>query len=165
MSSASAQRNLVTFRAAGRSCALPLEAVQEVVPLAALSRPPGLPWIIEGLLNLDGSAVPVLRFDRLLGLPEQDPGLHSQLVVLRAERPIALLVESAGEVLPATDEMLMPVRATETFNGCLEAELLVGDRVYHLFSAERLLLEQERKKLEEFREMEQKRLEGLMIDD
>ena len=159
MAASQAQHSLVAFRADDRDFALPSEAVQEVVPMAALSKPPGLPSTIEGFLNLAGFAIPVLRFGRLFGMPESPLGLYSQLIILRgSEWPVALLVETASEVLTVTDEELMPVRAEESFNECLEAELAVRGRTLHLFAPERLLLEQERQKLVEFREMEQRRL-------
>ena len=69
---------LVLFRVGSHQCALRLEAAQEVVPMALLSRPPGLPPLMEGLLNLRGTLVPVVRSDRLFGLGEYAPCPASQ---------------------------------------------------------------------------------------
>src|SRR4051812_6590060 len=70
-------RRLVVFHLAGQAYALELGAVQEIVLMAALSRPPGLPSMLEGFLNLAGTAIPVVRLDRLFRLPEQMPGMFT----------------------------------------------------------------------------------------
>ena len=65
--------NLLVFHTSGLSCAFPLEAVREIVPMARLSSPPGLPSGLEGFLDLRGIAVPIVRLDRLFDLPAQHP--------------------------------------------------------------------------------------------
>ena len=158
----SSQRKLVVFQVAGESFALALTCVQEIVPMAQLSRPPGLPRILEGLLNLSGTAVPVLRLDRLLDLSEARPGLYSTLLVLRAgHSPHALLVDKVSEIVSVSTKSLLPVREGQSFNGCAEAELSANGRVIHTLSPERLLLEQERKTLTEFQTTAQQRLREL----
>ena len=84
-----AQRHhaLLLFHVGGEEYGIPLRHLQEVVLMARLSRSPGLPGILAGFLNLGGSAIPVLRLDRLLGLSEQTPGLYTPLIVLAT--PIA----------------------------------------------------------------------------
>src|SRR5438128_2487698 len=86
------RRSLLLFHLPGHACALPLASVQEVVPMPLLSRPPGLPSVLAGFLDLGGAIVPVLRLDRLLGLSEVVPGLYTPLLVLRQpEDRLALL--------------------------------------------------------------------------
>jgi len=66
--------SLLVFHLSGQAYGLPLAEVAEVVPMALLSRAPGLPPLLAGFLNLAGTAVPVLRTDRLFGLPDLTPG-------------------------------------------------------------------------------------------
>src|SRR5271154_5324993 len=88
-------QNLLVFHSSGLHCAFPLEAVREIVPMATLSTPPGLPSGLAGVLNLRGTAVPIVRLDRLFDLAEQRPGLHTPMIVLhRALGPIGILVDS-----------------------------------------------------------------------
>jgi purine-binding chemotaxis protein CheW len=102
------ERVLLVFYLAGQLAALPLENVQSIVPMAQLSRPPGLPSPLEGILNLAGRAVPVWRLDRLLQLPEQRAGLYSMLILLKgvSDVPTALLENSrkTGTVSSAPTE-------------------------------------------------------------
>ena len=149
---------LVAFRLAGARFALPVEAVAEVVPVAALGRPPELPAVVEGLLNLAGEAVPVLRLDRLLGLADGRYGLGASILVLKGLPLTALLVEHVDAVLAAADLAVLPVAADRSFNGCVAAQLEAGDAVLHLLVPERLLLEEERRRLAAFTERMQARL-------
>ncbi len=158
-SSIQTQRGLMAFRVRGQSCALPLEWVREIVHMALLSRPPGLPSILDGFLNLQGTTLPVLRLDRLFNLPEQSPGLYTPLVILRnPDPPLALLVDEVNGVFSVSAEDLLPVRETDLFNGCVEAEVVLNGQTVHLLSLERLLLEQERRRIAEFQALEQQRL-------
>src|SRR5687767_4741813 len=100
-----ATRPFLIFRLPGLDCALPLTALREVVAMAQLSRPPGLPSLLEGLLNLGGSAVPVVRLDHLFGLPDVELGLYSPLLILRqTEDQIALLAEAVHGVVRVSHE-------------------------------------------------------------
>lgn len=76
------RHSLLIFRTSGLDCAFPLKTVREIVPMARLSVPPGLPSGLAGFLNLRGTAVPIVRLDRLFDLPEQLPGLHTPMIVL-----------------------------------------------------------------------------------
>ena len=53
--------------------------------MASLFRPPTIPSLLEGFLNLRGTAVPVLSLGRLFGLHERPLELHTPLVILRGE--------------------------------------------------------------------------------
>ena len=68
--------NFLIFHSSGLDCAFPLETVREIVPMARLSCPPGLPTGLVGFLDLRGTAIPIVRLDRLFDLPEQQAGLH-----------------------------------------------------------------------------------------
>ncbi len=149
---------LVAFRLAGARFALPVEAVAEVVPIAELGHPPELPAVVEGLLNLAGEAVPVLRLDRLLGLAEGRYGLDASILVLKGQPRTALLVEHVDAVLAAADLVVLPVAADRSFNGCVAAQLEAGGGILHLLVPERLLLEEERLRLATFTQRTRERL-------
>jgi purine-binding chemotaxis protein CheW len=177
---------LLVFDVSSRAAALPLEDVKRIVPIAQLARPPGLPSVLEGVLNLGGTAVPVLRLDRLLGLPPRDPDLYSAVILLKSARillqkngalpetggerrgrndgPVALLVDRVREVLRVPQTALLPVHEEDSFNGCARAAVSVsGENKYgqyiHVLSFQRLLLEKEALTLSEFQAMAQDRLQ------
>ena len=51
---------LLLFSVGEQTYALPLPDLQEIVPLAQLSHPPGLPSFVAGFLNLRGTAIPIV---------------------------------------------------------------------------------------------------------
>jgi len=158
--------NLLIFHAGGLDCAFPIEAVQEVVPMATLFSPPGLPSGLAGFLNLRGTAIPILRLDRLLELPERQPGLHTPMIVLRgAARALGpnycttgVLVDSVHAIVPTASARLLDIPESGTFRGCATAALeLDGDPV-HLLSAAALLDLNESRLLADYSAMAQARL-------
>jgi purine-binding chemotaxis protein CheW len=156
------QRGILVIQLATHWAALPLESVERITPMAQVARPPGLPAPLEGVLNLAGAAVPVLRLDRLFGLPAQTLGLYSSLVVMKggAGERVAILADRASEVISIPESTLLPIGDQLVFNGCADATFRRGDAVVHLLSPARLLLEAERRSLAEFQSMAQQRLEG-----
>src|SRR5271154_2477611 len=103
-------QNLLVFHSSGLNCAFPLEAVREIVPMASLSTPPGLPSGLEGFLDLRGTAIPIVRLDRLFHLPEQQPGLYTPMIILRGVLgPIGILAESVQAIVPASSASLLDI--------------------------------------------------------
>ena len=107
-------------------------------------------------------AVPVLRLDRLLQLPEQPLGLYSMLILLKgvAKCPIAILVDRISEILLVSESALLPAGQENSFNACAEAVVPVRGQVVHLLSATRILLEKERDALAGFQAMAQRRIDA-----
>src|ERR1700683_1894896 len=115
-------QNLLIFNLSGLDFAFPLEAVREIVPMAPLSCPPGLPSGLAGFLDLRGTAIPIVRLDRLFNLPEQLPGLHTPLIVFHGVRgPIGILVESVRSIVPVPRSLLLEISEDRTFQGCVTA--------------------------------------------
>ncbi|MBI3697471.1 MAG: chemotaxis protein CheW [Acidobacteria bacterium] len=154
-------RTVLVFESGPALCGLPVEQVREVVHMASLARPPGTPSLLEGFLNLRGVAVPVVRLDRLFDWAPASPSLYAPLLILRGDPyPLALLATRTLEVVSPPPEAFLPVRE-ETLQGCVEAEVALGERVVHLLSAPRLLLEKERKCVEQLQAAAQQRLDEL----
>ena len=156
------QRVLLVFHLAGHLAAIPLAEVESIAPMAHLARPPGLPSPLEGILNLEGRAVPVWRLDRLLQLPEKPPGLYSMLILLKgiSDCRTAMLVDRVSEILSVPGSALLPVEAKDSFNACAEAEVSDKGRTIHLLAPARILLQREREALREFQTMAQRRLQN-----
>jgi purine-binding chemotaxis protein CheW len=154
------QRELLIFRIGGEIAAFPLQSVQRIAPMAQLARPPGLPSPVEGILNLSGAAVPVIRLDRLLQLPALRLGLYSMLIVLKdiAAGPVAILVDRVNEILTVPEGTMLLVSENSSFNACAEAAVSVRGQTIHLLSPSRILLQKERESLAGFQAMAQERL-------
>lgn len=154
------QRTLLVFQLGDQNAAFPIENIERIAPMAQLACPPGLPSLLEGILNLSGTAIPVLRLDRLLQLPAGSPGLYSMLVVVKGicDGRIAMLVDRVSQIVSVPDSAMLPVERQDSFNGCAEATVALEDANVHVLSPARILLEKEQRALSEFQGIAQQRL-------
>jgi len=155
-------RNLLVFHLSGLNCAFPLEAVREVVPMASLSSPPGLPSGLLGFLDLRGTAIPIVRLDRLFDLREQRPGLHTPMIILRGTLgSTGILVDSVRGIVPVPSESFLRLPTGGTFQGCATAALQLDGELIHLLSPTALLKANEGCLLADYVAMSEARLRQL----
>lgn len=154
--------SVVIFRLDRRPFAIAAECIREVVPFAWLEQSPRMPAFIQGVLNLGGVAVPVLRLDRLLGMPDSVIGLDASILIMKHPgSPMGLLVEHVDGVRPVSDFQYMAVDDRHSFQGCLAGQLAGPAGDVPLVSWEKLLLEEERQRLDGFQRSAQDRLAQL----
>jgi len=157
-----AQERFFVFRVSDHLFALPLAVVREVAPYCALSRPPSLPGCVEGLLNLRGQAVPVIRLDRLLFLAETSPCLESVLLILqRGAETVALLVDRAVGIRAVEADQTSPLAPGSGCAPCVSAQASLPEGTALLLSPELLLLTREQEVLSHLRDVEQERLAAI----
>jgi purine-binding chemotaxis protein CheW len=101
---------LVVFDIEGQRYALPLNDVERVLPMVAVSPLPQAPAVVLGVINLHGQVIPVLDLRRRFGLPLRDYGLTARLLVVRTSRRIlALPVDEVLGVLDVAGAAVTPV--------------------------------------------------------
>lgn len=89
-----------TFLLEGTLYALPLDAVERVVPAAALTPLPGAPAIVLGLLDFEGRIVPVVDVRARFRLPGREMGIDDCIIIAAtARRTLGILVDAPGEVI------------------------------------------------------------------
>jgi len=144
---------VVVFHLADQVFAVGADHVTEVVPNAWLARPPALPAVIAGILDLGGVPVAVLRGDRLLGFPDQGFGLDASIIVMkdagRAGR-VGLLTGRVTGVRPLSACRALDMAPETSFRGCLKAQLVFDDLAVSLLDWHLLLDAEERDRLAEF---------------
>ncbi|MFC3675362.1 chemotaxis protein CheW [Ferrovibrio xuzhouensis] len=140
-------------------CALPAADVRRLIHIPHLTRPPGIPSLVEGFLNLAGSVIPVLRIDRLFGEPDIafDPYL-CVIVLKNASPPLSLLVEGVDTVIRLHADHISPVDPGESFNACVTASATVDGQDIALLDTRRLLTVREERTLAELLTIQQQRL-------
>ncbi len=95
-------RPLVTFMLADQEYALDVLDVQEVVRMVAMTPLPEAPPEILGAINVRGTPTLVLDMHRRFGLPAQEPGPDSPLVLVKVQGThLALLVDRVVGVVHA----------------------------------------------------------------
>lgn len=120
---------MVAFHLGGQRYALPIDSVQEIQQIVALSEAHGGSDAVIGMINLRGSVIPAIDMRTLLGLPHLEYRLDTPMIICRLGTSFAALVVDEVE-----DVLDVPV-------GCLSAPPklhALGDRmigVCHLDTA------------------------------
>lgn len=147
--SAAAQRQYLRFKTGDAQMGIVLEAIRELLEYQPLTTVPHMSPLLAGVLNLRGSAVPVLHLAHCLGLPTAAPQRRSCIILLQsATTPldqIGILVDEVHAVVqissdaieapPQLSALLPPgllagmVRETQGFTLLLEAGQLLAPPV------------------------------------
>jgi purine-binding chemotaxis protein CheW len=109
---------LLGCRFADAGCAIPSEAVAEVLHLPSLTRAPGTAPAIAGWFMLAGSAVPVIDCARLFGLPANPPDDYAPLVLLHGPPRTALLMDTLTGLIRVPRHHWLPLGTGGGFRGC-----------------------------------------------
>jgi hypothetical protein len=102
-------RRACVVRMGGRSFAVDVVDAREVVVLDAITPVPGAPEPLVGVMNLRGTALPVIEARPLLGLPVR--GALRALVVADGDRRAAVLIEAVVGLAGFDD--VAPLAGTE----------------------------------------------------
>jgi purine-binding chemotaxis protein CheW len=97
-------RRVLVFTLAGRTRCAPVEDVREIVPIAPLTRLPGAPRHVRGLINLRGTLVTVIDASLCLyGVNADNNPDASILLVDRRDRIAGVMVDNVFDIqsLPA----------------------------------------------------------------
>lgn len=92
---AESRQTLIVFTIAGQRYGVDLWIVKRVVRVVEITSVPGMPEKVLGIINFEGTLIPVISTRRLIHAPEREIELSDQLVILQSPgRMIALLVDS-----------------------------------------------------------------------
>ena len=96
---------LVAFTLGEQQYALPLTTVQRVVRMVEVIPLPKAPEIVLGVIDFQGSIIPVMNMRKRFGLSEPETKLSDHLIVAgTTRRSVALVVNSVTGVLERAAE-------------------------------------------------------------
>ena len=136
---------LVSFTAAGRSYALPLERVAEVLALPPDVVPvPRAGTAALGVVALRGRVLPLLNLPALLGLAAPLPGTEARIVVARlGGTETGLVVDALGPILRLAPDAVDPVPSALSRGGATAIDAIcrvdAAGTLVSVLSADRLL--------------------------
>lgn len=116
-------REVLVFTVSGQAYAVDATAVREVLPARHLSRVPGGPPHLVGVLNVRGDILPVADTARLLGGTWMAPDQAQVLVMDGAGPGLGLLADSVVELRNVRDEEVVRPPA-DALNG--QGDLVAG---------------------------------------
>ena len=107
---------MVVFTAGGEEYGLEIDQVQEIIRPLPITRVPGSPEYIEGVINLRGNVVPVINLQRRLALDRITNSDKSRIIIVsRQDLTVGIIVDSVKDVLNLPAEHVeLPVLTGKT---------------------------------------------------
>ena len=141
-----ARREFLAFRLGSEDYAIDILKVQEIRVFDAVTKLPGAPDFIKGVINLRGAIAPVLDLRVKFGFEHAEYGPFTVLIVLHVrERLVAVVVDAVADVIALSDD---EVRPRPEFATAVNIEYVMGlasrgERMLILLDIERLIASQE----------------------
>ncbi len=97
---ADSETQLVVFDLAAEFYGVDIGDVREIIRMQSITRVPGAPQFVEGVINLRGRVVPVVDLRKRLDLEANEQTKESRVVVVdSAGRDVGVIVDAVTEVL------------------------------------------------------------------
>jgi purine-binding chemotaxis protein CheW len=93
-----AQYNFLHFIVQNVQMCIDLQYLDKILPLAYLNCVPGAPPYLAGLLNVEGTGIPIIDIAILIGIPRQQPYTLSS--------PLVMCIEGAHRIGLIVDKIL-----------------------------------------------------------
>ena len=126
---------LVTFRLGREHYGIPVEKVKEIIRPMEACPIPGMAAPVEGVINLRGEIIPVLRIHLVLGSREtiEDSVRRQRVIILESgEGRFGIVVDEVRDVVKIEDEEIKDSPDVSSDRKCEKAILgiaQVGDRM------------------------------------
>ena len=99
---------LVKFNLDDQKYALFLSAVIRIIRVVEITRLPKAPEIVVGIINLQGTLIPVFDIRMRFRLPPREMRLDDQMIITTAaKRTVALMVDSVDDVIEIPQESII----------------------------------------------------------
>ncbi len=97
---AESETQLVVFDLAAEFYGVDIGDVREIIRMQSITRVPGAPQFVEGVINLRGRVVPVVDLRKRLDLQVNEQTKESRIVVVDISgREVGVIVDGVNEVL------------------------------------------------------------------
>lgn len=133
---------LACFNLGSDLFAVDIMRIREIVQPQRLSSLPRASQLLEGVINLRGSVIPVMDLRKRFGMPLLTGGKNGKLLIVSLFRqPVALVVDDVMEVITvaATDIKPPPDVADGVGTEFLLGVCLSGDRLFMILDIDTLL--------------------------
>ncbi len=117
---------LACFELAGQTYAVPIANVREILATPRLTPLPDAPAVIEGVIDLRGTLIPVVDLESLLAREGTPSGPRSRTVVVETRGlVIGFRVDRATQVVATTTDAMEPLPELTREAGCLVVRAVV----------------------------------------
>lgn len=146
----------LTFRLSGEEYGMEILKVREIIRMTEITRVPGTPEFIKGLINLRGRVIPVITLRTRLGMPPIEPTERTCIVIAQIshEGKIITMGLIIDEICEVADLLTAEIEPPPEFGSTVHVDYLLGigksgERVIILLNAEKVLSRDELRVLQE----------------
>ena len=109
------ERQLVVFNLVEESYAIDINIVREIIQLQPITRVPGTPVSVEGVINLRGSVIPIVDLRKRFQLKAIEYTKETRIVVVSCKgSEVGVIVDSVAEVLRIPIDSIEPASSVFT---------------------------------------------------
>ncbi len=139
----------VVFSVGEEEYGIPILSVQEIISLPNLTRIPGIPEYIPGIINLRGNIIPLYILRSKFRLTLEELGEDTIVIIVQIgtgqTKTVGLIVDAVSDVVSITAE---DQRETPDFNGNIDVSFVdrigqIGQRMVILISLDNFFTEKE----------------------
>jgi len=100
---------LVAFQLAQEVYGVDIAQVQEIIRMQPITKVPGAPDFVEGVINLRGRVIPVIDLRKRFRLPKGEETKSTRIIVVDVPpHTVGMIVDSVDEVLRLSEDKIEP---------------------------------------------------------
>jgi len=150
----------VVFSVGNEEYGIPILSVQEIISLPNLTRLPGVPDFIPGIINLRGNIIPLYILRSKFNLEMKELTQNSIVIIVQIgkekKKTVGFIVDTVSDVVSIEKENL---RETPEFSGNVDVRFVekighIGNRMIIIIDLERFFSDKESVILESVMDME-----------
>ncbi|SIS37579.1 chemotaxis protein CheW [Salimicrobium flavidum] len=137
---------VIVFQIEDEEYAIPVEQVHAIERMMPITRVPGTPSFVEGVMNLRGVVTPVLDLRERFGLFRNEHADHTRVIIVAIDQmSVGLVVDHANDVLDLNSSQVEPPPEVV---GNVEADYIqgvakIGKRLLVLLNLSKVLSKEE----------------------
>lgn len=146
------EEQVVIFNLQDQVYGINIESVLEIIRMESVTRVPGTPDFIEGVINLRGKVIPVMDLSKRFGMPQSRVSSSTRVIIVEAGGvTVGMVVDAVSEVLrfPVTSIEPPPPMISGAGIEALRGIALVDGRLIILLDLGRVLHEEEKESLQD----------------
>jgi purine-binding chemotaxis protein CheW len=135
------EKQLVVFSIDHHKFAIDIDSVERIIRAVEVTPVPDTPNLMTGVVNIEGTVIPVLNLRRRLGFPDRDLLLDDMIVVMRRNGAlVAGTVDNVEPVMKAPEEACAAGERQTLQKDFTKNILVINDEIIVLLDVEGSLI-------------------------
>lgn len=146
---------VVVFNLCDQVYGINIDSVLEIIRMESITKVPGTPDFIEGVINLRGRVIPVMDLCMRFEMPPSKITDSTRVIIVEAGGvTVGMIVDSVSEVLRIPTSAIDPPPAmiAQSSIEALKGVAMVNEKLIILLDLAKVLYEEEKRELEGFGE-------------